>query len=205
MPWIRFYPESQAGWISLQDLPNNAFVCGYCTTRVSSIRGYRLENVHKAKIGAVYICPNCGGPVFLIQQKGNIPFSSARCFRPAHSGTVGYTLRRSQTLHGTELFYGNGLVCRKILMHIAVEKLVKENLNFFEYVSYLSDHGYVPPDGKHWVDHIRRKGNDGEIRELPSVPRERAEIDGNRANWRRLRVGNRALVRCFFPRERTGN
>ena len=29
-----------------------------------------------------------------------------------------------------------------------------------EYVQYLSDKGYVPPDGKEWVDHIRKKGNE---------------------------------------------
>jgi hypothetical protein len=52
------------------------------------------------------------------------------------------------------------LLCRKMLMHIAVEKAAKEGLNFFEYVNFLSDKGYVPPDGKHWVDHIRKKGNE---------------------------------------------
>jgi Domain of unknown function (DUF4145) len=52
------------------------------------------------------------------------------------------------------------LLCRKMLMHIAVEKSAKVGLNFFEYVNFLSDEGYVPPNGKHWVDHIRKKGNE---------------------------------------------
>jgi hypothetical protein len=42
----------------------------------------------------------------------------------------------------------------------------------------------------------------GEILELPSVPTERAEVDGNRANWPKLHAGNRVVVRCFFPGER---
>jgi hypothetical protein len=42
-----------------------------------------------------------------------------------------------------------------------------------------------------------------EILEPPSVPTERAEIDGNRASWPKLRVGSRVLVRCLFPGERT--
>jgi hypothetical protein len=50
---------------------------------------------------------------------------------------------------------------------------------------------------------IQRELLPGEILELPSVPIERAEINGNRGNWRKLRVGNRVLVRCFFPGERT--
>jgi hypothetical protein len=50
---------------------------------------------------------------------------------------------------------------------------------------------------------IMRQLLHGEILELPWVTTQRAEIDGNRANWRKLHVGNRVLVRCFFPEERT--
>ena len=50
---------------------------------------------------------------------------------------------------------------------------------------------------------IQRELLSSEFLESPSVPTERREIDGNRANWRKLRVGNRVLVRCFFPGERT--
>ena len=50
---------------------------------------------------------------------------------------------------------------------------------------------------------IQRQLFHGELLEPPSVPTERAEIDGNRANWPKLLVGNRVLVRCFFPGERT--
>jgi Domain of unknown function (DUF4145) len=47
-----------------------------------------------------------------------------------------------------------------MLMNIAVQQGADEGLKFIEYVTYLSDKGYVPPDGKHWVDHIRKKGNE---------------------------------------------
>jgi hypothetical protein len=52
------------------------------------------------------------------------------------------------------------LTCRKLLMHIAVEKGAPTGQNFLEYVEYLSQKGYVPPDGKGWVDYIRKKGNE---------------------------------------------
>ena len=45
-------------------------------------------------------------------------------------------------------------------MNVAVQKAAAENLKFIEYVEYLSNNGYVPPDGKSWVDHIRQKGNE---------------------------------------------
>jgi len=52
------------------------------------------------------------------------------------------------------------LTCRKLLMHIAVAKGAPTNKSFLEYVEYLSDKNYVPPDGKGWVDYIRTKGNE---------------------------------------------
>jgi hypothetical protein len=63
------------------------------------------------------------------------------------------------------------LTCRKILMHIAVEKGAPVGKTFQEYVEYLSQKGYVPPDGKGWVDHIRVKGNEAnhEIKMMAEV------------------------------------
>jgi hypothetical protein len=52
------------------------------------------------------------------------------------------------------------LASRKILMHIAVEKGAEEGKPFLSYVEYLASKGYVPPDGKSWVDHIRSKANE---------------------------------------------
>ena len=45
-------------------------------------------------------------------------------------------------------------------MHVAVEKGAKEGLSFFDYVNYLSENNYIPPNGKDWVDHIRSKSNE---------------------------------------------
>ena len=45
-------------------------------------------------------------------------------------------------------------------MNIAVQKKASKDLSFLEYVEHLSSQGYIPPDGKSWVDHIRKKGNE---------------------------------------------
>ncbi|TON03793.1 hypothetical protein CGH64_25965, partial [Vibrio parahaemolyticus] len=31
---------------------------------------------------------------------------------------------------------------------------------FIHYVNYLAEQGYIPPNGRGWVDHIRKKGNE---------------------------------------------
>jgi len=45
-------------------------------------------------------------------------------------------------------------------MHIAVEQKAEPGKSFLYYVEFLADNGYVPPNGKGWVDHIRKKGNE---------------------------------------------
>ena len=45
-------------------------------------------------------------------------------------------------------------------MNIGVEKGGKEGESFFYYVDHLASQGYVPPNGRGWVDHIRKKGNE---------------------------------------------
>ena len=45
-------------------------------------------------------------------------------------------------------------------MNIAVSQGAPEGKRFIEYIQYLADNGFVPPHGKGWVDHIRKKGNE---------------------------------------------
>jgi len=45
-------------------------------------------------------------------------------------------------------------------MSVAVAQGAKEGGTFLSYVEYLADKGYVPPNGRGWVDHIRLKGNE---------------------------------------------
>jgi hypothetical protein len=61
--------------------------------------------------------------------------------------------------------------------------------------------GWLRETGLRTVE-IQRELLDGETLELLWVPTERAEIKGNRGNWRKLHVGLRVLVMCFFPGER---
>ena len=45
-------------------------------------------------------------------------------------------------------------------MSIAVAQGAPANKSFVSYVEYLAEKGYVPPNGRGWVDHIRKKGNE---------------------------------------------
>lgn len=159
----RFYTEGSENWRSLQDLPNQSFICGFCNTKVSSIKGYKLGRQSDGsgpQIGGLYVCANCGGPIFFSPAGTRYP-APALGNSVQHVPSDLYALyeeaRRSSSQN---CFTGAVLLCRKMLMNIAVQQGATEGLKFIEYVSYLADKGFVPPNGKHWVDHIRKKGNE---------------------------------------------
>jgi hypothetical protein len=61
---------------------------------------------------------------------------------------------------GVGAFTSSVLTCRKILMHIAVDKGADAGQTFVSYVQHLATAGFVPPGGEGWVDYIRQRGND---------------------------------------------
>ncbi len=65
------------------------------------------------------------------------------------------------------------MVCRKILMHVAVDKNAPTNKSFKEYVDYLEAQDYLTKHMKPWVDEIRNRGNEA-IHDLPAVSKDRA-------------------------------
>lgn len=45
-------------------------------------------------------------------------------------------------------------------MNIAVAEGAEANKSFVHYVEYLSEKNFIPPNGKGWVDYIRKRGNE---------------------------------------------
>ncbi len=159
----RFYEEGKAIWRVLQDLPNGAFVCGYCNTSVSSVKGYKLgaqSDGSGLQIGAIYICPNCGGPVFFTPNNHYMPAPLLGNSVQHVPNDLNELYEEARRCTGESCYTAAVLLCRKMLMNIAVEQGASDGLRFIEYVNYLSDEGFTPPNGKHWVDHIRKKGNE---------------------------------------------
>jgi hypothetical protein len=66
------------------------------------------------------------------------------------------------------------LLCRKILMHVAVEKKANPNQTFVEYVDFLASQHIIPAGSKAWVDHIRTRPN-LENHEVVIINRDEAE------------------------------
>ncbi len=78
----------------------------------------------------------------------NVPDQLARLYEEA------------RTSAGAGAYTASVLICRKMLMNIAVEQGAKPGESFVAYIQHLADKGFVPPNGRAWVDYIRTRGND---------------------------------------------
>jgi hypothetical protein len=123
----------------------------------------------------VYICPHCTKPTFFDHEKNQYP--AVRMGRDVGGVTDEDVLRlyeEARASTGVGAFTGAVLLCRKILMNIAVRREATPNQRFAYYVNYLDKAGFVPPNGRKWVDRIRSKGNEA-THEIPSMTQEDAE------------------------------
>jgi hypothetical protein len=151
------------GWWHRQGITPFSYTCGHCGNVVSSEKGYKLgqyQDGSGTQVAALYICPHCGCPTYQDGSGGllpDAPFGSSVSDVPEDIATL-YEEARQCTSAGS--YTACVLIGRKLLMHIGVEKGAEENKPFLYYVDHLANQGYVPPNGKHWVDHIRRKGNE---------------------------------------------
>ena len=143
-------------WQSVGSLQPKQFACGYCGRLVASDRGFFTGSQPQAFI---YVCPNCGKPSFFYsgnQSPGVVPGNEV-AHLPAEVSALYNEARRCVSASAPTSAV---LACRKLLMSVAVAQGAKEGGTFLSYVEYLADKGYVPPNGRGWVDHIRLKGNE---------------------------------------------
>jgi hypothetical protein len=118
-----------------------------------------MNSNNNSVAGQLYICPECEGPIFRTR---TVQFPTAAFGNPvAHvPDDLNALYEEARGCTSANAFTAAVLICRKMLMNIAVQEGAQEGLKFIEYVNYLAERGYVPPNGRHWVDHIRKRGNE---------------------------------------------
>ena len=146
-------------WNQASSLPSQSFVCGHCGHTVGAHLGWHEQR--GIGIGAIYICPHCDRPTYFGQSQGKrtpgaLIGNSVENVPP----DVKALYEEGRRCCSSSAFTAAVLVCRKLLMNVAVSVGARPNQSFMSYVEYLANNGYVPPNGKGWVDHIRKKGNE---------------------------------------------
>ena len=129
---------------------------------LASERGWSsLSPATRAHNAFIYVCHQCEQPTFFDEAGKQMPgaaFGDAVSDVPDKSIEDLYNEARAAT--SASAYTAAVLCCRKLLMHVAVAKGAKPGATFVEYVQYLADKNYIPPDARDWVDHIRTKGNE---------------------------------------------
>lgn len=144
-----------ARWQHPQQISTHRYRCGYCGLSVASDRGLSSDDPHRR----IYICPHCEKSTYFemnLQVPGVVPGVDVAHLPP----DLNSLYREARNCCGVGAYTASVLASRKMLMNIAVEQGASQGAKFIEYVDFLAANGYIPPNGKHWVDHIRRKGNE---------------------------------------------
>jgi hypothetical protein len=142
-------------WTNAASIGAREYTCGYCGRAIASVIGYRSSIAGHC----LYICPNCGGPTYFYSG-GQLPGVAPGAEVAGLPSDVDSLYREARNCVAASCFTGATLVARKLLMNIAVSKGASPEKSFAHYVDHLHSAGYIPPNGKGWVDHIRKKGNE---------------------------------------------
>lgn len=147
-------------WDKPMVLPSCTYVCGHCGNSIASNIGYIAKSTFGPRFnGYSYICHQCNKPTYIyldIQIPGAIYGESISDVPELENNLY----NEARNCLSCNAYTAAVLCCRKLLMNISVSKGAKEGLRFVDYVEYLSEKGFIPPDAKGWVDHIRKKGNE---------------------------------------------
>jgi hypothetical protein len=145
-------------WRNAEKVHSRAYICGYCGNRVGSDRGYFTNSLPPTDT-SIHICPHCSqASVFLGEHQ--FPAVSPGGSVASLPDDLEMLYNEARKAAGAGAFTASVLACRKLLMNVAVSQGADQGLAFIAYVEYLAERGFVPPNGRGWVDHIRRKGNE---------------------------------------------
>lgn len=154
---IPVWSDDMANWRRTEQLPRTfRWTCGYCDEQVASKQGFWSDETQTA----IAICPNCEAPSFMRNPAGPVP--APKPGRPVHAAPTELArlydeARRCAAAQG---FTGAVLLCRKLLMHVAVHLGAEEGQSFVAYVNHLDAHHWIPPNSRGWVDYIRKRSNE---------------------------------------------
>ena len=150
-------------WQSAANLRSRGYRCGHYGNPASNVGYWRglMTMAAENRARSRYICHHCRKPTYYDEKNQQTPgIRFGVDVKGIDEATVEALYNEARDCFSKNSFTAVVLCCRKLLMHIAVAKGADAGKNFIEYVEYLSSKGYIPPDAKSWVDHIRTKGNE---------------------------------------------
>lgn len=143
------------GWHNTNDIGSRQYTCGHCGNIIASRSGFFTDNNQR-----IYICSHCDKPTHFDSLGSQYPDVAPGNDVKHLPKELGALYKEARNCVAASSYTGAVLLCRKLLMNIAVTQGAEEGKSFIHYVNYLAEQGYIPPNGRGWVDHIRKKGNE---------------------------------------------
>lgn len=151
-------------WSNIQNITSKSYKCGYCGNSLASEKGYTASeyfNGHNQVVGSIYICHKCKKPTFFDTHGTQTPgVLTGNHVKHIPVEDIEKMYNEARICYSVGAFTSSVMCCRKLLMNISVSEGAQEGKNFVEYVNYLNDNNYISPNGKGWVDSIRKLGNE---------------------------------------------
>lgn len=163
---------STHSWYNIGEISPHTYTCGYCGKVVGQNMGFHKRKTEEGR--RIYVCPFCEKPTFVDGDDSQTP--AAAYGEDVHHlpAEVDGLYREARNCMSVSAHTSAVLACRKLLMNVAVAQGAKPGETFVKYVDYLEAKGFVPPNGRQWVDHIRSKGNEA-THEIHPMKKEDAE------------------------------
>jgi hypothetical protein len=160
-------------WMNELKIQGRVYVCAYCSAKVGPDKGLATSS-HPRKQLFLYFCSFCGQPTYFDENGRQFP--GVRFGEPvSHLPTdIAQLYDEARGALSAQAYTPAVLACRKILMNVAVSLGDKAGDSFVSYVQFLAEKGYIPPNGRHWVDHIRTKSNEAN-HEIALMSKDEAE------------------------------
>lgn len=151
-------------WVNADNIVSKKYKCGYCGSPLASQKGYTAQdkiNGSTRRVAWIYICHNCEKPTFFDKQKNQTPGPIIGSHvKHIPNEDVENLFDEAKACFSINAYTSAVMCCRKLLMNISVSEGAKEGATFAQYVTYLEENYYIPPNGKKWVDSIRKLGNE---------------------------------------------
>lgn len=144
------------------------YQCGHCNRKIAGIIVALNLNTHTLWLG----CPSCKKGS--VQDDKLVPpslFGDEIKGLPAEVKSA-YLEARTSFSYGC--YTACELMCRKILMNVAVDKDADKNLKFAQYVDYLNSKRYTPVTMETAIEKIKDNGNEA-THEIKVPEKERAK------------------------------
>ena len=149
--------ELDMPWHGTNTIESRSYKCGFCDNQVASASGFFTSSGPKRR---AFLCPHCDRPSLFDENDKQTPgVAYGNAVQQVPNG-VSALYNEARRCFSVGCFTASVLTCRKLLMNIGVEQGAEPGGTFISYVDHLAANGFVPPNGRGWVDHIRRRGNE---------------------------------------------